>query len=120
MVLFAGALRGVEPPAPVDPTGTYALLSVDGKEVPCEAEHDGHKMTINSGQFMIKADGTCASRMVFSVESGPESTRQVQATYTLEESILTMKWKGAGTTTGTVQEDRFTMANEGMVLVYKK
>lgn len=120
MVLYAGVLWGAEPPAVTDPTGTYALHSVDGKEVPCDAEHDGHKMNISSGQFTIKADGTCSSRMVFSVESGPETTRQVQGLHTLEGSTLTMKWRGGGTTTGTVDEDTFTMTNEGMVLVYKK
>lgn len=107
-------------PAEVNPVGTYALVSVDGKNVPCDLEHEGHSLKIKSGGFTISADGTCSSKMVFSPPGGNEATREVKATYTREGSKLTMQWEGAGTTTGTVQDDTFTMNNEGMVLAYKK
>ena len=77
-------------------------------------------MQIRSGSFTINADGTCASKMVFSVQSGPEATHEVSATYTKEGSKLTMQWKGAGKTMGTLDGNTFTMNNEGMVFVYKK
>ncbi len=121
LLAWAGRGQGAEPSSPAgNPAGTYTLQSVDGKEVPCTTDHDGHKLTIQSGQFDIKAGGTCSSRMVFSVEGGNETTREVKATYTLDGSTLTMKWRGAGTTTGTVDGDTFTMTNEGMVLAYQK
>jgi len=56
----------------------------------------------------------------FSVEPSKEMTREVKAAYTQEGSTLTMKWEGAGTTTGTVHGDTFTMNNEGMVFSYRK
>jgi hypothetical protein len=31
-----------------------------------------------------------------------------------------MQWKDAGTTTGTIEGNTFTMDNEGMVFAYKK
>lgn len=43
-----------------------------------------------------------------------------RGTYTREGAKLTMTWEGAGTTTGTVEGDNFTMENEGMVLAYRR
>jgi hypothetical protein len=103
--------------AEVSPVGTYNLVSVDGKKVPCTLEHGGHNMTINSGSFSINADGTCGSKMTL---AGREAAIERKATYTRKDSKLTMKWQGAGTTLGTVEGDTFTMNNEGMVLAYRK
>ncbi len=100
--------------------GTYVLMNVDGKKVPCDIQHDGHAVAIKSGAFVINADGTCSSKMVFAPPSGSEASREVKATYTRQGPTLTMKWEGAGTTTGTVQGNQFTMNNEGMILVYQK
>ena len=104
----------------VDPVGTYALISVDGKNVPCALEHEGHSVTIKSGSFVIQADGTCASKVTFVPPSGSDLTRDVSATYTREGLKLTMKWKGAGTTVGTFEGNTFTMNNEGMLFAYRK
>ena len=104
----------------VDPTGIYALVTVDGKPVPASVDHDGVKLQVRSGTFTIKADGTCGTKTVFVPPSGQEATREVSATYTKEGSKLTMKWQGAGMTTGTIEGNTFTMDNEGMLFVYKK
>jgi|ERR1019366_3457595 hypothetical protein len=103
--------------ADINPVGTYALVTVDGNKVPCTVQHEGHTMTINSGSFIINAEGTCSSKM--SLE-GRESAIEVKATYTREGQKLTMKWQGAGMTIGTIEGNTFTMGNEGMVFVYKK
>jgi len=102
------------------PRGTYALVSVDGKKVPCLLQHDGHTLLIKSGTFSFDPTGTCISKMVFSPPSGNEATREVKATYAQQGSKLTMRWERAGTTIGTVEGDQFTMKNEGMVLLYRK
>ena len=103
--------------ADINPAGTYALVTVDGNKVPCAVEHEGHKMTIQSGGFIINPDGTCGSKMSL---AGRDAAIEVKATYTREGSKLTMKWQGAGMTTGTVEGDTFTMNNEGMVFAYRK
>jgi hypothetical protein len=97
--------------------GTYALATVEGNKVPCTVEHEGHKMTINSGSFMINADGTCSSKMSL---AGRDAAIEVKATYTREGQKLTMTWQGAGMTLGTVEGDTFTMNNEGMIFAYRK
>ena len=104
----------------VDPTGVYALVSVNGNAVPASVSHDGTALQVRSGSFTIKADGTCGTKTVFVPPSGQEATREVSATYTKERSKLTMKWQGAGMTTGTIEGNTFTMDNEGMLFVYKK
>jgi hypothetical protein len=103
--------------ADINPAGTYALVTVDGNKVPCAVEHEGHKMTIQSGGFIINPDGTCSSKMSL---AGRDTAIEVKATYTREGPKLTMKWQGAGMTTGTVEGDTFTMNNEGMVFAYRK
>jgi hypothetical protein len=103
--------------ADINPVGTYALVTVDGNKVPCTVQHEGHTMTVNSGRFIINADGTCSSKMSL---AGRDAAIEVKATYTREGPKLTMKWQGAGMTIGTVEGDTFKMDNEGMVFAYLK
>jgi len=119
-VAWVGCQQKTEVLTDIDPAGTYTLGSVDGNQVPCEVTHGGHPMAVQSGIFIINVDGTCSSKVAFSVESGEEVSREVKATYTLEGSTLTMQWEGAGMTTGDVEGDTFTMNNEGMIFSYRK
>lgn len=100
--------------------GDYALVSIDGKEVPATVTHGGVALRVVSGIFTINADGTCHSKTVFVPPAGTEITRDVNASYTVEGAKLTMQWEGAGMTIGTVEGGIFTMDNEGMVFVYRK
>jgi hypothetical protein len=119
-LLLSACKQETKVAAGADPTGVYALVSVNGNAVPASVSHDGTALQVRSGSFTIKADGTCSTKTVFVPPSGTEATREVSATYTKEGSKLTMKWQGAGMTIGTVEGDKFTMDNEGMVFVYKK
>ena len=116
VVVWAGCKNAGD----ANPVGTYALVSVDGNKVPCTVQHDKHTLSVKSGTFAINADGTCSSKIVFSIPSGGDSGREVKATYTRQGAKLTMKWVGAGTTTGTVAGDTFTMNNEGITFAYRK
>jgi hypothetical protein len=109
--------KEVKVAADISPVGTYALVSIDGNKVPCTLQHEGHTMAIDSGAFIINPDGTCSSKMVL---SGRDSAIEVKASYTRQDSKLTMHWQGAGMTTATVEGDSFTMNNEGMVFAYRK
>jgi hypothetical protein len=120
MGAFAGCTQKATVAADAGPAGTYTLLSVDGKTVPCTLLHEGASPTVKSGTFVINADGTCSSKILFSLPSGGDASREVKATYTCQGTNLTMKWEGAGTTTGAVQGDSFTMNNEGMIFAYRK
>jgi hypothetical protein len=118
--LWSGCKQEAKVVASADSAGTYTLVSVDGKQVPCTVAHEGASPMIKSGNFVINSNGTCSSKMVFSVPPGGDATREIMATFTRDGSILTMRWEGAGTTTGSVQGDTFTMNNEGMLLAYRK
>ena len=102
-----------------DIKGRYTLVAVDGAEIPATITH-GVVMTVHSGLFTIRADGTCTSKTVFQPSGRNAMTRKVNATYTRDGSRLLMKWQGAGMTTGTVEGDTFTMNNEGMIFTYRK
>ncbi len=101
----------------INPVGTYALVSVNGKNVPTTIAHEGHDIPIASGSFAINADGSCSSKMFL---SGRDAAIETKAAYTRDGTNLTMQWEGAGTTVGTVEGNTFTMNNEGMVLLYRK
>jgi hypothetical protein len=88
--------------------------------VPASVSHEGVALQVRSGTFTFKADGTCSTKTTFVPPSGSEIAREVSATYTKVGSKLTMQWQGAGTTTGTIEGNTFTMDNEGMVFAYKK
>jgi hypothetical protein len=106
--------------ADINPAGTYTLMSVDGKPVPCALTHEGVNVTVKSGVFTISSDGTCSSKIIFSVPSNGDVNREVKATYTRQGAKLTMKWEGAGITMGNVESNTFTMDNEGMAFTYQK
>jgi len=106
--------------ANLDPTGVYALVSVDGNSLPCNLTHEGASPTIKSEVFTIKADGNCSSQITFSVPERGDMSREVKATYTRQGAELTMRWKGTGMTMGNVNGNTFTMTNEGMVFAYRK
>ena len=103
-----------------DISGVYTLVTLNGNKVPASISHEGVAIQVRSGTFTIKADGTCGTKTTFVPPSGSEVAREVSATYTKDGPKLTMQWKGAGTTTGTIEGDTFTMDNEGMVFGYKK
>lgn len=104
----------------IDPAGVYTLVTVNGKNVPCDLAHEGVTFTVKSGAFTITADGHCLSQMNFSVPQHGDLNREVRATYTIQGTDLTMQWEGAGTTLGNVHGSTFTMTNEDMVLAYRK
>jgi hypothetical protein len=106
--------------ANIDPTGVYALVSVDGKSLPCSLTHEGAVLTVKSGVFTIKADGNCSSQITGSVPTKGDVSREVKATYTCQGATLTMQWEGAGMTMGSVNGNTFAMTNEGMVFAYQK
>lgn len=101
--------------------GVYILVTVNGEKVPATISHDDVKFKISSGTFIIIANGTCISKMSFIPPGASEDvSNEVSATYKKEGSKLTMQWKGAGITEGTLDGNSFSMDNEGMKLVYKK
>lgn len=103
-----------------DISGIYTLVSVSGNKLPFTASSEGGAPVIRSGAFTINNDGTCSSKVILSLPSGADSSREVSASYTREGSKLTMMWTGAGSTIGTVEGNTFTMDNEGMIFAYRK
>jgi len=103
-----------------DITGSYALVSINGTNLPFTVTHEPPGVRVTSGTFTIRPDGTCGSASAFVLPSGEAQSREVSATYTRDGSKLTIQWQGAGVTYGTVEGDTFTMENEGQLLLYRK
>jgi len=124
MIFLLLALTGCKnissAPAAINPAGVYNLVSVDGKSVPCNLQHEGVAMIVKSGSLTITTNGTCRSLSTFAVPPHPDIHRVVNATYRQSGTELTMHWKGAGTTKGQINGNKFTMNNEGMIFFYRK
>ena len=119
-IVLSACQQKTKDTAGADPTGVYGLVSVNGNKAPASVSHEGTALQVRSGSFTLKADGTCGTKTTFVPPSGSEATREVSATYTKQGPKLTMHWRGAGMTTGTIEGDTFSMDNEGMLFVYKK
>ena len=87
---------------------------------PAPFRMEAHEIEVQSGTFTFNADGTCESKVIFGPPSGSPVTREVKADYTRDGTELKMKWHGAGRTVGTLEGDKFSMNNEGMIFTYKK
>ncbi len=116
----APTATAAEAAKPSDISGTYALVSINGGALPYTMTHEPPGVRVTSGAFVINADGTCVSKMAFVVPSGEAMSREVNATWTRDGSKLTMVWQGAGTNSGTIEGDTFTMENEGQLFTYRK
>jgi len=115
--VWAGCKSESKSASGIGPVGAYALMNVDGKNVPCTVKHEGHALSIRSGAFIFNPDGTCSSRIFI---SGRDTPIETTATYQCVGPELTMKWQRAGITRGSIKGDTFTMTNEGMVFAYRK
>jgi type IV pilus biogenesis protein CpaD/CtpE len=119
-LLLTGCKNEPKSSTAADPAGVYTLVSVDGKNVPCEMMHGTTAMTVKSGAFTISTNSTCTSLVTFSVPQGSDVSREVKASYTQQGAELTLQWEGAGITQGQIKGNQFTMTNEGMVFSYRK
>lgn len=121
MVACHDAVRTPRPtPDMADIAGCYALVSVNAKSVPTTVIHEGATLEVRAGTCTFGTDGRCRTTTVFVPPSGREVVREVGAVYSKAGAELTMRWDGAGMTTGSVDGNIFTMHNEGMVFVYRK
>ena len=120
VLALTGCKQDVNVTVDRDPIGTYTLISVNSNKVPCSVEHEGVALTVKSGAMVFHTNQTCTSISVFTPPSGNDVQRDVEADYQREGSKLTMRWHGAGMTTGTLTGDQFSMDNEGMIFVYQK
>ncbi len=100
--------------------GVYTLVTVDGRELPATVKHGDDFVEVRSGLLKIGIDGTCQSTTVFAPPTGRAVSREVRADCVVEGERWTMRWKGAGTTSGTLEGATFTMNNEGLQFVYRK
>ncbi len=105
----------------LDPTGTYNMVSIDGNELPYAPAHQGQTgPEIVSGSLALNADGTFTMTMDFQIPGGTRQSSNFEGTYTIEGSEFRLKWEGAGITTGTLEGNKFSFNNEGMIFTFQR
>jgi hypothetical protein len=102
-----------------DHQGTYTLATIDGNKLPYAPHHQGRAPEVLAGTIALSADGTFTSAMSYNLPTGAV-TQKFSGTYTRDGSRFSLQWKGAGTTTATLEGGTFTMDNEGMLFAYRK
>ena len=102
-----------------DELGTYALVSVNGKAVPCDYSEAGHTARITAGTLTMSAGGHIRIVSSFTV-SGQSQSTDVNGTYTRSGSNFTIHYSNGGANTGTLSGSTFTMHNEGVAWVYAR
>ena len=103
-----------------EPAGTYSLFAINGNALPYTPPHEGGAPQVRSSVFTLNADQTFSMTMTYGDPSGNAFSRDFSGTYTLQGSVFTFQWKGAGTTTATIEGNTFTMDNEGVLFAYRK
>ena len=102
---------------PANHTGTYTLVTIDGNKLPYAPQGAPE---IQSGTITLNADGTFISAMSYRLASGEVASRDFSGTYTRDGSRFSLQWEGAGITTATLEDNTFTMNNEGLLFAYRK
>ncbi len=126
-IVLAGIALGCkttgEEPAEADTdfTGTYNLVSIEGNPIPYAPMHLGRRQPqVVAGSITLHHGGTFASTMEYANDAGKTMSRAFAGTYTMDGAEFILSWTGAGRTTATIEENTFTMNNEGMLFVYEK
>jgi hypothetical protein len=115
-VPLAGKLRKGDTRA----ANTYTLVTVGGHAVPYAPMQGGQRSTeIVSATLTLNPDGTFASTMKYGKPTAGE-TRDLKGTYIKEGPNYLLSWEGAGQTGVTIEGNKLTMNNEGMLFVYQK
>ena len=105
---------------PSDVTGTYLLVTIDGRELPYTPAHQGGAPQVVSSTLTLDAGGTFRMSMSYATTPGNSISRDFGGTYTQEGTVLSMLWKGAGKTTATLEGSTLTLNNEGILFAYRK
>lgn len=108
------------PATPADVSGTYTLTTVAGKSLPTTPPHKGGAPEVTSGSITLNADGSFVGAMSYRLPDGKTMNRDFTGSYQQAGARLTLQWKGAGTTSGIVETNTFTMNNEGVLFAYRK
>ena len=115
------AARQASSPKPVDITGTYKLVTIDGRKLPTAVGHDADPgPTVTAGSLTLNSDGTFASSITLVAPNGDPVTAQRKGTYSRSEATLDLAWDGAGHTKATTDAAKLTMTNEGLNWGYVK
>ncbi len=101
-------------------SGYYQLVSVNDEAVPGLVNHRFTQLRIHAGDFTIRSDGSCSTRLEFSPPFGGKELRVSHCEYEQEGSQLTMRWLGAGQTVGELAGSSFSTDNQGMEFVFQR
>ena len=101
-------------------SGYYQLVSVNDESVPGIVNHRFTQLRIHAGDFTIRSDGSCSTRLEFSPPFGGKELRVSHCEYEQEGSQLTMRWLGAGQTVGELAGSSFSTDNQGMEFVFQR
>lgn len=100
--------------------GRYKLVAANGVPVPATIAVRYAQIKVHSGDFTIRADGTCSTTTVFSPPAGGKETRLSHGFWDNSGNKIAMQWQGAGKTSAKLSGDLLTLDNHDMQFVYQR
>lgn len=117
-----GGDDGVNEPASI--AGTYNLETLDGQSPPVVVlDEPGFKLEILSGNFVLAANGTFTTNVVFRLtdESGPSTeSESFSGTYTVSGSTVTFNYSDGDTDSATLAGNTLTFSDGSSTAVFRK
>lgn len=117
-----GGDDGVNEPASI--AGTYNLETLDGQSPPVVVlDEPGFKLEILSGNFVLTANGTFTTNVVFRLtdESGASTeSESFSGTYTVSGSTVTFNYSDGDTDSATLAGNTLTFSDGSSTAVFRR
>ncbi|HSJ24864.1 MAG TPA: hypothetical protein VK929_09365 [Longimicrobiales bacterium] len=105
-------------------SGTYALETVNGDELPFTLAADGDgSVEVMEGSIRFMTDGTFEDRLVVRFTEGEtheDEEETLTGTYVVNGRIVTMSYASGGSSQVLVEGDRLTQTVNTFTLVYRR
>ena len=117
-----GGDDGINEPASI--AGTYNLQTIDGQAPPVVVfDEPGLKVEITSGNFILNANGTFTTTVVWRVTENNVVTPETESfpgTYTVSGTTVHFTYSDGDTDSATLADSTLTFSDAGSTVVFRK
>lgn len=121
-VACGGGDDGINEPASI--AGTYNLQTIDGQAPPVVVfEEPGFKVEITSGNFILAANGSFTTTVVWRITEDNVPTNESETfpgTYTVNGPTVNFTYSDGDTESGTLSGNTLTFTDAGSTAVFRR
>ena len=105
---------------PLSEVGRYALVSVDGQNLPARVTEEDMVADVFSGTFDVISGGAAKITLEFQPVGEDMTTNVIGGRYTRRGDLLSFTWETGGETVGMLSRNELQMTNEGQLWLFRK